>query len=61
MKYGRHVTSLLTTSIVDDKYLAKVPGSPFRLGQRLNVSEQYCRQAIADTDTLRAAIAGLIT
>jgi hypothetical protein len=47
--------------IVDDKYLAKVPSSPFRCGKRLNLSERDCRQAIADTDTLRAVIAGLIT
>jgi len=47
--------------IVDGKYLAKVPSSPFCSGQRLTLSEPFCRQAIADTDALHAAIAGLIT
>ena len=47
--------------VVDDKYLAKVPGSLVRRGQRLIVSEWLCRQAIIDTDALCAAIAGLTT
>ena len=45
--------------VVDDKYLAKVPGSPFRRGQRVTVSVGLCRQAIADTEVLCIAVIDL--
>ena len=45
--------------VVDDKYLTKVPTSPARPGQRLTVTEQLCRQAIADTQSLCVAISAL--
>ncbi|MBT8225843.1 MAG: hypothetical protein KJO75_10145 [Dactylosporangium sp.] len=45
--------------VVDTKYLAKVPASPVRPGQRLTISEALCRQAISDTVALCQAIAGL--
>lgn len=47
--------------VVDDKYLAKVPASAARRGQRLTITEQLCRQAIADTQALCVAIATLTT
>lgn len=33
---------------VDQKYLAKAPGSPARIGHRLIVTEADCRRVIAD-------------
>lgn len=47
--------------VVDDKYIAKVPNSSTRPGQRLTISETLCRQAITDTQELCAAIATLTT
>jgi hypothetical protein len=45
--------------VVDDKYLAAVPTSTARRGQRLIVTEQLTRQAIADAQQLCRAVAGL--
>jgi len=45
--------------VVDDKYLTKVPASTARRGQRLTITEQSCRQAIADTQALCLAITAL--
>lgn len=47
--------------LVDAKFLAKVPTSTTRIGQRLTITEELCRQAIADTDALCRALAGLTT
>jgi hypothetical protein len=47
--------------VVDDKYLAVVPTSAARRGQRLTVTEQQTRQAIADAQELCVAIAALTT
>jgi hypothetical protein len=55
---ARHVFTH-NDGVVDDKYLAKVPASPFHPGQRLLASERSCRQAIIDTDALCTAIFGL--
>ena len=38
--------------VVDDRYLARIAGSSFERGQRLPISEQPCRQAIAYTEAL---------
>lgn len=56
---ARHVFTH-NDGLIDDRYLARVPGSPLHRGQRLVLSEQFCRQAITDADALRAAIAGLL-
>jgi hypothetical protein len=45
--------------VVDDKYLSAVPASTALRGQRLVVTEQLSRQAIADAQQLCMAIAGL--
>ncbi|MEU0790355.1 hypothetical protein ABZ342_09810 [Amycolatopsis sp. NPDC005961] len=45
--------------LVDAKYLAKVPGSTAKTGQRLTITEAMCRQAITDTEALCRAIAAL--
>ncbi|GLI00955.1 hypothetical protein [Phytohabitans aurantiacus] len=45
--------------LVDAKYLSKVPTSTARMGQRLTITEELCRQAIADTEALCHALAGL--
>lgn len=45
--------------VIDGKYLAAVPTSGARLGQRLTVSEAYTRQAITDTQELCLAIGAL--
>lgn len=45
--------------VVDQKYLAKVPSSSARVGQRLVVSEAICGQAIDDTTALCKALVGL--
>ena len=45
--------------VVDDKYLTKVPASTAGLGQRLTITEQLCRQAIADTQALCLAITAM--
>lgn len=45
--------------LVDARYLAKVPVSTARIGQRLTITEELCRQAIADTAALCRALAGL--
>jgi hypothetical protein len=45
--------------LVDAKFLAKVPASAARIGQRLTITEELCRQAIADTEALCRALAGL--
>ncbi|WP_261719152.1 hypothetical protein [Streptomyces sp. FZ201] len=38
--------------IVDEKYLTRVPGSSARIGQRLVLTEDMCRQALDDAKTL---------
>jgi len=38
--------------IVDDAYLASVPHSTLRTGQRLRVSEHYSRASIANAELL---------
>lgn len=38
--------------IVDEKYLIRVPGSSARIGQRLVLTEDMCRQALDDAKTL---------
>lgn len=43
--------------LVDQRYLTAVPSSPLTVGTRLTVTEQMCRQALADTTTLCRAIA----
>jgi hypothetical protein len=45
--------------LVDAKYLAKVPSSSARPGQRLTITEALCRQAITDTEALCRAVAAL--
>ncbi|WP_213013440.1 hypothetical protein [Paractinoplanes toevensis] len=47
--------------LVDDKFLNKVPSSTTRVGQRLTITEEHCRQAITDTDALCRALGALIT
>lgn len=46
---------------VDERYLAKVTASTAVIGQRLSITERFCRQAIADTRELCLAIASLTT
>jgi hypothetical protein len=46
---------------VDQKYLAKVPDSTARIGQRLTISDTDSRQAIADATTLCDAIIRLFS
>ncbi|WP_327010636.1 hypothetical protein OHA72_27210 [Dactylosporangium sp. NBC_01737] len=55
---ARHVFTH-NDGLVDARYLTKVPTSTMRIGQRLTISEQDCRQAIADTEVLCRAIADL--
>src|SRR5205814_6350301 len=43
----------------DAKFLAKVPASPVRPGQRLTITEAVCRRAISDAEALCRAIAAL--
>jgi hypothetical protein len=38
--------------IVDEKYLIRVPSSSARIGQRLVLTEDMCRQALDDAKTL---------
>lgn len=45
--------------LIDAKYLAKVPNSTARPGQRLTITEAICRQVIVDTEALCGAIAAL--
>lgn len=47
--------------LVDDKFLNKVPSSTARIGQRLTITEELCRQAIADTEALCRALVGFTT
>lgn len=42
--------------IIDAKYLAAVPTSPYRVGQRLQISETDARAAIENTKTLCGAL-----
>lgn len=44
--------------IVDAKFLTRVPASSARIGQRVGVTEQLCRQAIDDTEELIRALSG---
>jgi hypothetical protein len=46
---ARHVFTH-NDGMVDRRYLTAVPASPLKLGQRLTVSEAFCRQAIIDTE-----------
>lgn len=47
--------------LVDQKYLAKVPGSTARIGQRLTISDADSRRAIADATALCDAIIRLFS
>jgi hypothetical protein len=47
--------------LVDARFLTKVPASTARIGQRLTLTEQQCRLAIADAEALCHALAGLTT
>jgi hypothetical protein len=47
--------------LVDAKFLNKVPSSTARIGQRLTINEDRCRQAIADTEELCRALTRLTT
>jgi hypothetical protein len=42
--------------IVDQRYLGEVPGSQLKVGQRLTVSEEFCREAIEDTRRICLAV-----
>jgi hypothetical protein len=57
---ARHVFTH-NDGVVDDKYLAKVPNSPARPGQRLTISEHECHRAIRETEALCTAVAALTT
>ncbi|MEV0736152.1 hypothetical protein AB0I51_09315 [Streptomyces sp. NPDC050549] len=48
---ARHVFTH-NDGIVDEKYLARVPGSSARIGQRLVPTEDMCRQALTDAKAL---------
>jgi hypothetical protein len=56
----RHVL-VHNDGVVDATYVAKYPTSGAKLGQRLRISDQECRQAIEDTRRLCSAIAALST
>jgi hypothetical protein len=43
--------------IVDQRYLNEVPGSQPKVGQRLTVSEAFCREVIEDTRRICQALA----
>lgn len=45
--------------LVDARFLTKVPTSTARLGQRLTLTEQQCRQAITDSEALCHALGNL--
>ncbi|MEH0441562.1 hypothetical protein QBA74_39815 [Streptomyces scabiei] len=45
--------------VVDARYLARVPASTARVGQRLVVTGEMCRQALDDTTTLCEALVAL--
>lgn len=47
--------------LVDARFLTKVPTSTARIGQRLTLSEQQCRQAITDSEALCDALGDLTT
>ncbi|GGM23592.1 hypothetical protein GCM10007977_025970 [Dactylosporangium sucinum] len=53
---ARHVFTH-NDGVVDARYLTRVPSSTARAGQRLTITEADCRQAIADTERLCAALA----
>lgn len=55
---ARHVFTH-NDGVVDAKYLAKVPTSTARAGQRLTISEPVCRQAITDVAELCRTVAAL--
>ncbi|MEU8007899.1 hypothetical protein AB0B66_42650 [Catellatospora sp. NPDC049111] len=57
---ARHVFTH-NDGLVDAKYLAKVPASMAKVGQRLTITEDVCRQAITDTDALCHALTALTT
>lgn len=46
--------------LVDAKFLTKVPASTARIGQRLTITEQACRQAITDAEALCRALSALV-
>jgi hypothetical protein len=50
-----------TDGILDEVYRRNVPTSKTQLGQRVTVTEEMCRQAIADTRERCRAIAALVT
>jgi hypothetical protein len=45
--------------LVDARFLTKVPTSTARIGQRLTLTEQQCRQAITASEVLCHALVGL--
>lgn len=47
--------------VVDGQYVIKVPTSGVKIGQRLIVGDQECRQAIEDARDLCSAIVALLT
>jgi hypothetical protein len=55
---GRH-SFTHNDGLVDQKFLNKVPTSPLRLGQRLTITEDRCRQAIDDAAFLCEAVSRL--
>lgn len=46
--------------LVDAKFLAKVPTRAVQIGQRLTITAELCKQAIADAEALCVALAGLV-
>jgi hypothetical protein len=53
---ARHVF-VHNDGIVDQRYRAAVPASRLLIGQRMTVSDEFCRQALADTEQLCRATA----
>ncbi|NGY61292.1 hypothetical protein G7043_20410 [Lentzea sp. NEAU-D13] len=55
---ARHVFTH-NDGVIDARYLARVPSSTARIGQRLTITEASCRQAIVDVDALCRALTAL--
>ncbi|MFD9303946.1 hypothetical protein ACFWCB_15070 [Streptomyces sp. NPDC060048] len=55
---ARHVFTH-NDGVVDAKYLARVPRTPLRAGQRLTLDDPTCRRAIEDRTLLCAALTEL--
>jgi hypothetical protein len=49
----------IADGFVDQRYLNEVPSSPLEVGQRLTMSEAFCREAIEDTRRLCQELAAL--